>query len=268
MMAMLMLLCSCNVSVPNNSPSDSDIVYTGVAFTEQNGNVPVFSDAEKTTTTYEKYSELDELGRCGVAIAVLGIETMPAKDEERGSISNVTPSGWVQAKYDIVDGGYLYNRAHMIGWQLSAENDNKKNLITGTRYFNVEGMLPFENMVADYIRETAILVFPFFFGVSAYLIGLFLSFLVTAVCNLVYLHKKCPLIEKGEGQVCVHQMLLPLLLPLPLSLLGKLFHLLFSRFLHEFFALTLTGLLLALLTVFLYFLLGILPLPKRKKQSL
>lgn len=154
MMAMLMLLCSCNVSVPNNSPSDSDLVYTGVAFTEQNGSVPVFSDAEKTTTPYEKYSELDELGRCGVAIAVLGLETMPAKDEERGSISNVTPSGWVQAKYDIVDGGYLYNRAHMIGWQLSAENDNKKNLITGTRYFNVEGMLPFENMVADYIRET------------------------------------------------------------------------------------------------------------------
>ena len=113
----------------------------------------------------------------------------------------------------------------------------------------------------------SILILPFFFGVSAYLIGLFLSFLVTAVCNLVYLHKKCPFIEKGEGQVCVHEVLLPLLLPLPLSILGKLLHLLFSTFLYEFFALTLTGLLLALLTVFLYFLLGILPLPKRKKQS-
>lgn len=171
LLAMLMMLCSCdtnlgdinipggdvqteqpgNIEQPNG---DSNISYTGVAYTEQNGNIPVFSDAEKTTVAYEKYSELDNLGRCGIAIAVLGQETMPAKDEERGSINNVTPSGWVQAKYDIVDGKYLYNRAHMIGWQLSAENDNEKNLITGTRYFNVEGMLPFENMVADYIRET------------------------------------------------------------------------------------------------------------------
>lgn len=177
LLAMLMVFCSCDINldssyeIPNDNneiiesptdnnnetveqPSSDNISYTGVAFTEQNGNIPVFSDAEKTTTAYEKYSELDSLGRCGVAIAVLGIETMPAQNEDRGSISNVTPSGWIQAKYDIVDGGYLYNRAHMIGWQLSAENDNKKNLITGTRYFNVEGMLPFENMVADYIKET------------------------------------------------------------------------------------------------------------------
>ena len=156
LIAIVTLLCSCNVGpgTTNNENFENDLVYTGVAFTEQNNNIPAFSDAEKTTKAYEKYSELDSLGRCGVAIAVLGLETMPGKDEERGSISNVTPSGWVQAKYDIVDGGYLYNRAHLIGWQLSAENDNKKNLITGTRYFNVEGMLPFENMVADYIRET------------------------------------------------------------------------------------------------------------------
>jgi DNA-entry nuclease len=87
-------------------------------------------------------------------IASLGFETMPAEDEERGSISHVYPSGWVQAKYDVVNGKYLYNRSHLIGWQLSAENDNKSNLITGTRYFNVEGMLPFENMVADYVKET------------------------------------------------------------------------------------------------------------------
>lgn len=156
LLAMLMILCSCNINSGDeyNPGNESNISYTGVAYTEQNGNIPVFSDAEKTTKAYERYSDLDSLGRCGIAIAVLGQETMPAKDEERGSISNVTPSGWVQAKYDIVDGGYLYNRAHLIGWQLSAENDNKKNLITGTRYFNVEGMLPFENMVADYIRET------------------------------------------------------------------------------------------------------------------
>lgn len=171
LLAMLMMLCSCDINLSDiNIPGgdvqteqpgnieqpndDSNISFTGVAYTEQNGNIPVFSDAEKTTTTYEKYADLDSLGRCGVALAVLGRETMPAKDEDRGSISNVYPSGWVQAKYDIVDGKYLYNRSHMIGWQLSAENDNEKNLITGTRYFNVEGMLPFENMVADYIRET------------------------------------------------------------------------------------------------------------------
>ncbi len=124
-------------------------------FIQVNNNVPVFSEQELTTTAYEYYSELDSLGRCGVVIASLGKETMPAEDEERGSISSVKPSGWVQAKYDtaLVSGGYLWNRSHLIGWQLSAENANVKNLITGTRYFNVEGMLPFENMVADYIKE-------------------------------------------------------------------------------------------------------------------
>ncbi len=124
-------------------------------FVEVNDNIPTFSAEELTTTGYEYYSELDSLGRCGVVIASLGTETMPKEDEERGSISSVKPSGWVQAKYDtsIVEGGYLWNRSHLIGWQLSAENANKKNLITGTRYFNVEGMLPFENMVADCIKE-------------------------------------------------------------------------------------------------------------------
>ena len=121
-----------------------------------NDNVPYFTDAEKTTTAYEKYSELDSLGRCGVVMACIGRELMPKEDEERGSISSVTPTGWEQAKYDtkLIDGGYLYNRAHLIGWQLTAENANERNLITGTRYFNVDGMLPFENMVADYIKET------------------------------------------------------------------------------------------------------------------
>ncbi len=122
-----------------------------------NDNVPYFTDAEKATTkAYEKYAELDSLGRCGVAEACIGKELMPKANEERESINSVTPSGWEQAKYDtkLVDGGYLYNRAHLIGWQLTAENANKRNLITGTRYFNVEGMLPFENLVADYIKET------------------------------------------------------------------------------------------------------------------
>lgn len=121
-----------------------------------NNNVPYFTSDEITTSAYEKYSELDSLGRCGVVIACIGRELMPKDGEERESISSVTPSGWEQAKYDteLVEGGYLYNRAHLIGWQLTAENANKRNLITGTRYFNVDGMLPFENMVADYIKET------------------------------------------------------------------------------------------------------------------
>ncbi len=128
--------------------------YAGKPYVTLNNNNPTFSDAELTTIAYESYSALDNLGRCGVAIASCGTEIMPAKDEERGSISSVKPSGWVQAQYDIVDGKYLYNRSHLIGWQLSAENANKKNLITGTRYMNTKGMLPFENMVADYIHET------------------------------------------------------------------------------------------------------------------
>ena len=128
--------------------------YSGVAYTVINDNIPSFSSEELTTTGYEKYSDLDSLGRCGVAIASCGKEIMPKEGEERGSISSVTPSGWVQAKYEGVSGGYLYNRCHLIGWQLSAENANKKNLLTGTRYMNTEGMLVFENMVADYIKET------------------------------------------------------------------------------------------------------------------
>lgn len=113
---------------------------------------PKFSKEELTTKVYEKYSELDKLGRTQTAIAVLGIETMPKENETRKSISHVKPSGWKQFEYKA--GKYLYNRCHLIGWQLSAENANKENLITGTQYMNVEGMLPFENMVADYIKET------------------------------------------------------------------------------------------------------------------
>lgn len=119
-----------------------------------NGGVPEFLPYQYTTEVFENYALLDSLGRCGVAFACLGRETMPEDDEKRESISGVTPSGWVQASYDFIGGKYLYNRSHLIGWQLSAENDNERNLITGTRYFNVEGMLPFENMVADYIKET------------------------------------------------------------------------------------------------------------------
>ena len=126
--------------------------YSGKAYVAINGNDPTFSTAELTTTSYEKYSSLDKLGRCGTAIASVGKDIMPT--EERGSIGDVKPTGWHTVKYDNIDGKYLYNRCHLIGYQLTGENANTKNLITGTRYLNIEGMLPFENMVADYVEET------------------------------------------------------------------------------------------------------------------
>ena len=139
---------------PQPSAPSAIPAYSGKLYVPLNGNVPVFSSAELTTTAYERYAALDSLGRTGTAIASCGREIMPKDGEERGSISSVKPSGWVQARYDCVNGSYLYNRCHLIGWQLSAENANKQNLITGTRYMNTEGMLPFENMIADYIHET------------------------------------------------------------------------------------------------------------------
>ena len=117
-----------------------------------NDNIPEFAEEDFEKESFEIYSEFDELGRCGAAYANIGPDLMPRK--ERGKIGQVRPSGWQTVKYDCVDGKYLYNRCHLIGYQLTAENANKKNLITGTRYMNVEGMLPFENMTADYIHET------------------------------------------------------------------------------------------------------------------
>ena len=126
--------------------------YYGVPYVEINDNEPEFTEAELTTESYEEYSELDPLGRCGTAEACIGEDLMP--DEEREDISEVEPTGWENREYDIVDGGYVYNRCHLIGFQLSGENANEENLITGTRYMNTEGMLPFENMVAEYVQET------------------------------------------------------------------------------------------------------------------
>lgn len=126
--------------------------YSDEPYVVINGNEPNFSEDDFSTTSFEKYSDLDELGRCQVAYANIGKDLMPT--QERGSISEVKPSGWENKKYDIVDGKYLYNRCHLIGFQLTGENANKKNLITGTRYLNVTGMLPFENQVADYVKET------------------------------------------------------------------------------------------------------------------
>lgn len=126
--------------------------FSGNPYVVVNNNDPYFTKSDYATKSYEKYSSLDSLGRCGVAMACIGKDIMPTED--RGSIGQVKPSGWQTVKYDCVDGKYLYNRCHLIGYQLTGENANTKNLITGTRYMNVDGMLPFENMVDDYIEET------------------------------------------------------------------------------------------------------------------
>ena len=126
--------------------------YSGEPYVEVNDNQPEFTEEELTTVSYEDYSELDELGRCQTAEACIGQDLMPT--EARESISNVKPTGWKNKSYDTVDGGYVYNRCHLIGYQLTGENANEENLITGTRYMNVEGMLPFEEEVAAYIKET------------------------------------------------------------------------------------------------------------------
>lgn len=157
------LLAGCGNAVDKPAAPDSkgsaaamDIssipAYTNKPYVVLNNNQPFFTADDFTTKSFEKYSKLDSLGRCGVAFANVGKDTMPK--EKRGSIGQVKPSGWQTAKYDFVDGKYLYNRCHLIGYQLTAENANERNLITGTRYLNVQGMLPFENMVADYVKET------------------------------------------------------------------------------------------------------------------
>ena len=126
--------------------------YSESPYVEINNNIPYFTEEEYKLEAFEKYSELDNLGRSGVAIANICKEIMPKEGEERGEIGMIKPTGWVQKRYDdIIKDKYLYNRCHLIGWQLAGENANEKNLITGTRYLNTEGMLPFENQVVDYI---------------------------------------------------------------------------------------------------------------------
>ena len=154
------------VSAESGLSLSSVPAYSGQPYAVINDNTPYFSDADLTTVSFEDYSDLDSLGRCGVAYASVGQDLMPTED--RGAIGQVKPTGWHTVKYDKVDGNYLYNRCHLIGYQLTAENANEKNLITGTRYLNVQGMLPFENMVADYVKETGnhvlYRVTPFFEG--------------------------------------------------------------------------------------------------------
>ena len=126
--------------------------YEGEPYVILDGNEPAFTEDEMTTTVYEQYSPLDSYGRCQTAEACVGEELMP--DEKRGDISSVKPTGWQSVRYENVEGGSLYNRCHLIAYQLSGENANEENLITGTRYMNTEGMLPFENLVAEYVHET------------------------------------------------------------------------------------------------------------------
>ncbi|WP_409969867.1 DNA/RNA non-specific endonuclease [Bengtsoniella intestinalis] len=141
-----------NTTVIASFDLDNIPIYTDSPYVIINENVPFFDDMELPTSSFELYAPLDSLERCGTAVANVGIDLMPTEDRE--SISSVYPTGWEQAQYDIVSGGYLYNRCHIIGFQLTGENANEENLITGTRQMNIDAMLPFENMVAEYVKET------------------------------------------------------------------------------------------------------------------
>ena len=141
------------VSGPSRIPSGENLTeYNGKPWIVINDGIPFFTLEEITEDVFEEYSELDELGRCGVAFANICPEIMPA--EERGQIGNIRPSGWHTVKYDVIADRYLYNRCHLIGYQLAGENANERNLITGTRFLNMEGMLPWENLVAEYVKQT------------------------------------------------------------------------------------------------------------------
>ena len=142
-----------SISRPIYAASIEDIPeYNDHAYVIINDNEPYFTEDDLTTEAFEDYAPLDMLGRCGAAYANICKELMPTK--EREGIGHVKPSGWQTIKYDIVDGNYLYNRCHLIGFQLAGENANERNLITGTRYLNIDGMVEFENQVADYVKET------------------------------------------------------------------------------------------------------------------
>lgn len=142
------------INIDNNSHDIDNIPsYAGNSYVIVNDNIPNFKEEDYTTTSFEKYGELDYLGRCTTATSNIGIDLMPT--EKRGPIGMIKPTGWHTIKYDHIDGKYLYNRCHLIGYQLTGENANKKNLITCTRSMNTKGMLQFENMVADYIKKTS-----------------------------------------------------------------------------------------------------------------
>lgn len=159
LVAMLLSATSCellDMLLPVETPSYEGLAdvpaFDGkTAYVIINDGVPYFEASEYTTDSFETYADLDRLGRCGVAYACVGIDLMPIED--RGNISSVKPSGWQSTTYEHISGKYLYNRCHLIGHQLTGENANERNLITGTRFLNIEGMLPFENLVADHVKE-------------------------------------------------------------------------------------------------------------------
>ncbi|MBR1762183.1 MAG: DNA/RNA non-specific endonuclease [Eubacterium sp.] len=157
LLAVIMLFCSCSdFSFVGLTDSRIDLEsipeFQNTPYIEINGNIPDFDESELKAKSFESYGELDALGRCTTCVSCIGVDLMPT--EKRGPIGDVKPTGWHSDKYANVDGNYLYNRCHLIGYQLTAENANRKNLITGTRYLNVQGMLPFEDEVADYIKDT------------------------------------------------------------------------------------------------------------------
>ncbi len=183
--------------------------FSGDPYVIINNNQPEFTEDDYTDESYEYYAPQDKHKRCTLAMACVGYDLMPTDD--RGSISSVTPSGWVQAQYDIVDGKNLYNRCHLIGFQLTGENANEMNLITGTRYMNVEGMLPFENMIADYVKETRnhvlYRVTPVFDGVNLVARGVQLEALSMedhgeGICFNVYVYNNQPgvIIDYATGE--------------------------------------------------------------------
>ena len=168
LLSLVIFLCGCDVWFTNDIGGQNALIigttdtrvdtlddippFSNEPYVILNDNKPLFTDDMLSTEAYEFYSELDDLGRCGYVMACVGTEIMPT--QERGEIGMVKPTGWHTVKYDVVDGKYLYNRCHLIGYQLTGENANKCNLITGTRYLNIDGMLPFENLIADYVQET------------------------------------------------------------------------------------------------------------------
>ena len=211
LLALLTLLCGCDQFAPVQSASvDLAAIpeYSGQPYVTLEENQPDFTLEDFTLDPFETYSRLDYLGRCGPAYANVCIDTMPT--EERESISEVEPTGWVNRPYDFVDGEYLYNRCHLIGFQLTGENANERNLITGTRYMNVEGMLPFENLVADYVASTGnhvlYRVSPVFEGDNLVASGVQMEAISVedegeGVCFNVYVYNVQPGVEIGRAHV-------------------------------------------------------------------
>lgn len=207
--------------MPQSEPAptislDQIPAYSGEPFVILNDNLPQFEDIP--AVQMESYGDLDALNRCTTAFAVIGLDLMPT--EERGAIGQVKPSGWQTYKYDFVDGKYLYNRCHLIGFQLTGENANECNLITGTRYMNVEGMLPFENMVADYIKETgntvAYRVVPVFEGNNLVASGVTMEAYSLedqgeGICFYVYVYNVQPgvVIDYSDGSSYAEEMVAP-----------------------------------------------------------